>query len=321
MIKSFISVLNNIEVNGKLPIEITPGYKFERANVLQVNKIKELLKERWEYSKFALPYEYRLEKFFDKESGNQKINRLRIPSDEWRYWVISFDDFNIDKSPNIRLAASLIDNDFDFSFNVLGGALKSSNSPNMFFSSHAISPIIAEYLTCEYFHCLPPTIIESSELQIISKLYHQIVEVKKKHKLMERALKRWERLRVQPQYSDLMIIGLFSVIECLITYKPNMDKDPSLTKQVTTNMLEIEQHFDSKVDHADYFDLSDKEKLWKGLYEYRSRIVHGNQTVFTGNIRHLKNRTAVTEFLIGIVKRLLRATLIDPSLLNSYKKR
>jgi len=312
--ESFIFVLNNINVEGELPIEVAPGHFLNRAHSEQTIKIKDLLQLCVPFGPSAifncLPYEAD----FSRTSGSSGYQLEPLPKEKWRYWIVSF------KGPNTELehigsAASLLRNDLELGFTVFrkssiaGGAGYGWHAPSLFsfFENQAMGQ--------------PAVSITVDELREISENYNLIKNLSPDHEHITRAFRKFRDLKSLPRSSELVTIGLFSLIESLVTHCPKLtESSDSLMHQIRTKIPLLSKLFRRRLDYLDYFDDAKEENIWNKLYEYRSRIVHGENSDLSGTLKVLKNRKTVHEFLKEITKLLLLLALREPTLLTDLKK-
>jgi hypothetical protein len=110
-----------------------------------------------------------------------------------------------------------------------------------------------------------------------------------------------------------MILGLFAVIESIITHQPKAEAGDSLSHQIRTKIPLLAKRFDDKIDYRNFFSISDENKIWKNLYDYRSRIAHGGKIHFPNQLK-IKNSIFIVDFLRTVCKLLLRKAISEPQL-------
>ena len=310
--KSFVFVLNNIDVKGELPIEVAPDHFFERANSEQTVRIKNLLKLYTPFGHSAIlnlqPYEVN----FSKTSSSSGFQLEPLMEDRWRYWVISFKGSNTELG-HIASAASLLRNDLELGFYVLG---KSSLTCGEGFGGHPASMF-------SFFENRamgqPPVSVNEDELREIRENYDIVKKISPDHEHITRAFRKFRDLRSLPRSSELVTIGLFSIIESLVTHSPKHSED-SLTHQIKTKIPLLSKRFQRNLDYVGHFGEIKEEKVWNKLYGYRSRIVHGEHSNLSGTLEVLKDRKTVNKFLKETTKLLLLLALREPTLLTDLKK-
>lgn len=317
MVESFVFILSLIEYKGDQPVEIIPEHKFHRASKAQAAKIKETLNSSIHHLPTQI-YEYDINLEVDKESGEKNCERSVLSPEEWKYWVISFENTN-KKIPDLSLGASLMKNELEFGFEVIADSL---NGQEKQFVATQLPGITAYNFYTLDFHGIRETKqITKEEILSIGEIYNLIKKRKTKYPHIDKAFKRWNDLKALPRSSDMLIIGLFSVIECLITHKPFLvDSSDSLTHQVKTKLPLLRKYFRREVDYSNYFDKATEEKVWKRLYEFRSQLVHGESSNIEGKYQILRNKSSVIDFLNENVKLLLLVSLDQPILVSDLQK-
>ena len=314
--KSFVFVLNPIDVSGELPIEVAPRHFFQKANTEHIKKIKELMNLcRTSLQLSLLPPLYEAD--YIKVPGTKPGSGLKwepLSPDRWRYWVIVFDGPNAELE-YIGYAASLLCNDLELGFTVMGAniitcgeaILWHGQSLFSFFENQAMGKSAVS--------------ITVDELREIPENYDLIKNISPDHEHITRAFRKFRDLKSLPRSSELVTIGLFSIIESLVTHCPKLTESAdSLMHQISTKIPLLSKLFRRKLDYLDYFDDAKEENIWKKLYEYRSRIVHGENSDLSGTLQVLKDRKTVHEFLKETTKLLLLLALREPTLLTDLKK-
>jgi hypothetical protein len=110
----------------------------------------------------------------------------------------------------------------------------------------------------------------------------------------------------------LYVLGLFGVIESLLTHDPKGGYD-RLTHQIKTKVKLLNERFSTPLDYS-AFDNLPSDKIWKPLYSFRSAIAHGRIPTFDRDLRVLKDERTAVEFLRKAAKTLLRHALEEPQL-------
>jgi hypothetical protein len=74
------------------------------------------------------------------------------------------------------------------------------------------------------------------------------------------------------------------------------------------------------LDYSFFPQLNTGDKIWRTLYELRSRIAHGGKVDFADNkLKHLKDMHAAVTFLYTSAKALLRLALKEPELIQDLQ--
>lgn len=315
--KSFVFVLSNVDVDGELPIEVAPNHFFQRANVQQIKKIKRLINLcKPSLQPYPLPILYELD--IIKETGDKpgsfRYQHKLLPEDKWRYWVITFEGTN-SEIKYIESAASLLRNDLELGFAVLG---KSSLVAGEAYIWHGQS-LFSFFDSGE--EKRPAELVTENELREIRENYDLVKKISPEHEHISRALSKFNDLKSLPRKSELIIIGLFSVIESLVTHSPKLTESAdSLTHQIKTKIPLLTKRFERELDYDKNFQSANEDTIWSKLYKYRSNLVHGEHSHIDNTLQVLKDRRNVMEFLKETTKILLLLSLREPTLVTDLKK-
>ena len=158
------------------------------------------------------------------------------------------------------------------------------------------------------------------DIQEIGKNHALIKRIGAERKHLQRAFQRFDTLKSLPRKSELVVIGLFSIVESLITHCPKLtESSDSLKHQIKTKIPLLRKRFELPLDYNDFFGSAGEETIWSKLYDYRSEIVHGEQADIDSKLQILKSRENVIAFLRETVKLLLLLALKEPVLLRDLK--
>jgi hypothetical protein len=134
-------------------------------------------------------------------------------------------------------------------------------------------------------------------------------------------IKLFNTLRYLHNYHDFKTLGLFSVIESLLTHKPtSSETGDSLTRQVRTKVPLLLRRAESAFDYGAIFKVQDESKIWKSLYDYRSALAHGRRPDFMKEFATLKDGMVIHDFLIRCIKKLFFVALVEPQLVTDLKE-
>lgn len=313
MKKSFVFILNHINVEGKLPIEVAPGHFFKRANDEQIKIIKERLPYFLPYFRTTLPYEVTIVKTPGENQGSIRYENIPLPKENWKYFIISFTGSNTELQ-SVQFAASLLENDLELGFVFL--AQSGLDGFGFGWNPQWLSSFFYDREFSE-----PAINVASDEINNIFDNYTQIKKINLEFEHIIRALKKFNQLKSLPRNSELIIIGLFSVIESLVTHSPKLtDSADSLTHQIKTKIPLLTKRFERELDYDEYFQLANEDTIWSKLYKYRSNLVHGEHSHIDNTLQVLRDRRNVMEFLKEATKLLLLLALKEPTLLTDLKK-
>lgn len=311
---SFLFILNLIETEGELPVEVIPQYFFNKADRDQVDLIKHWLDFLEPFHVIGVPYEKALIAMPGSQQGSFLYTHEPLPQEDWRYWVISFKGDN-SEIPSLASAAALLKSGLELGFGVLYNEASAGQS----FVCH--SPSLLSYFQDPARFAEAVVKVSTEEVKEIGRNYFLIKNIRSQYQHITRAIHRLNTLKSLPRDSDVMVIGLFSIIECLITHSPNQsESSDSLTYQIKTKMALLTKRFERTLDHNSYFEDSTQETIWSKLYRYRSKVVHGEQAEFGSDFQILKNRNSVISFLTEAVKLLILCALKEAELVTDLKK-
>ena len=127
-------------------------------------------------------------------------------------------------------------------------------------------------------------------------------------------------LRTISRFSQLLVLGKFSVLEMLLTHSPKLQgNDDSLSHQIRTKIALIDERLSARLDYTPFLG-STPSQVWSALYAYRSAVAHGGSLDFLGkDLKHAKSKQAADEFLSTAVRAILRHALREPVLFESLK--
>jgi hypothetical protein len=119
----------------------------------------------------------------------------------------------------------------------------------------------------------------------------------------------------------MQVLGCFSILEALFTHKPKLNEADSLTHQIRTKMPMLSaRFFDRQLDYTGQFGNTPPETIWKVLYDYRSKLAHGDQPDIKAEFQSLRDFPTAVRFLKEAVKLSLLLGLKDSDLLEYLKK-
>ena len=310
---SFVFVLNDIEVEGEMPIEVAPKHLFRKAQDAEIGLIKKHLVLFTALHFFPSSYEVIVKEV--KENPNStKYLREPLERQKWRYWVISFEGTNSELF-DIASAASLLLNDLELGFAFLKMV---SDSPTPAFMWH--TPSLMSFFEDKAIP-KPHKEMTSREIKEITANYQLIKQIKPEHVHITRAFGKFNELKSLLRNSELVVITLFSIIESLIAHSPkSTEVGDSLGHQIKTKIPLLSKRFQRSLPYRQYFGDTPETTVWAKLYEYRSKLVHGEDSRIDGTLVLLKDRQTVVEFLNETVKLLLLLSLREPVLLTDLKQ-
>lgn len=289
---------NLIEVECDCPVELVPGHFLRRGSNDEIGRIREVLQKSQEAMMATLPYETL------RTDGGARID---IPQREWKYWFIECRDTSAFTSMNggfqaIEEASGLTDCHLRcrIMFAPAGGT--------MYFGHGGESALDSFDLI--FGRGMPLTRQIAEE---IPQIHTEIVATTSEFEEIRRSLDLFRQVSRMHGSDHLSVLGLFSVIESLLTHNPRGEYD-SLGHQIRTKVLLLDKRFVRPIDYAAFDNVLPKT-VWSKLYELRSRIAHGGQLDFKNSLKVLKDLNTSTDFLRQTTRRVLRHALVEPQLI------
>jgi hypothetical protein len=125
-----------------------------------------------------------------------------------------------------------------------------------------------------------------------------------------------------PKHHELYVLGLFAIIELLLTHIPNdREYGDSLTHQIRTKMPLVSNRMTEPISAEIFSELAASQDVWKLLYSVRSKIAHGESLDFeSGKYAALSSLARVVEYLEQATRKLTRYCLEEPLLISDLKK-
>ncbi|MBR8223689.1 HEPN domain-containing protein [Burkholderia ambifaria] len=167
-----------------------------------------------------------------------------------------------------------------------------------------------------------PTHTELVELRDVVKLLIDNKEVyENEYPEINRAFRMYKALSYLPRESEFEFIGLFAIIEMLITHNPKLeDRGDSITHQMQSKLPLLMRRFSRGISASDYFNPQvGIQKIWSALYAYRSALAHGGVADFERNLQVIKSPEVAKRFLDSVVRGLLRHVLVEPQLFKDLR--
>lgn len=301
-------VLNPYVIEANHPFELAPGCIIDKATDEQSHQIKTTLSRA-----IGESYIWKHEDIYEaeasvllKEDGSKSWQFEPLDKSDWRYYVVTTPDnghvlHNVHYASNISNAALEI-SALTFAINNNGwrGA-RLGILHNHFF----------------YYEPQPARRIDEAELRNIAEIYRDYVGLDDKlYPEIPRAMGMLDSLSFIAKNSPFQVIGLFSIIEILITHNPKLeDRGDSITHQMQAKIPLLSKRFQTPLDYSWFFGDAGVKKVWQGLYGYRSAVAHGGTPDFQSrDLKILKNSHNADSFLREVVKALLRQALKEPQL-------
>jgi hypothetical protein len=302
-------------IEATLPFELAPNSFIDVASSEQRERIKNELSKLVGNRIFAGPEDYYESTVVTETDaqGGMRWHYEPLPPTEWRYYIVTTPD-NGNTNHNLHLAASISSTPLDIAgllFFKAGGVGSRFYSLKNYFNDITLHPIVR---------------INEASLNEISLIYRSYMDLTNggigevKFPEIQRAVTMFDSLSALPPNSEFAVLGLFAIIEMLITHNPKLeDRGDTITHQMKSKIPLLSHRFDRPLDYS-FFQDTNEEKIWSALYKYRSALAHGGAPDFCSKeLRVLKDSKTATIFLKEVVKALLRHSLNEPQLLRDLR--
>lgn len=295
------------------PVAIGEHARLERADDVIRNRLKELLHPYIQIRRlFGInPWEY---EELPGQQGSTVFKPILDPS-QHQFWVIRYWRKLYDKplmqalelaDPGLTPVAALFKPLEDMSGTVETHAIINWLDDNL----HAKRGDLGSAQTAEITRTTQLLInFESNSdttLDFISKAINEFSDLKRVSKRM-----------------PIYVVGLFSIIELLLTTQQDKTTENSLSHQLKEKLTLIGNRFQEQVILTSYFPIATDsfKSLITKLYSYRSKVAHGAIIEFNrGDMQGLGNHASVCEFLHALVRKLLLQAINEPVLFRDLKR-
>ena len=301
----FSPILNPLELNFDDPFELIPGHFIQRATTSQIPSIQRQFFSHAGRDAFLVSPVY--ECAFVEEQGGGRWEPM--DQGKWRYNVISYvaPHGQSHHISDIELSSNVSDVPLDLPISFLADGGTVGYGPKV---SHFLSRTPS----------IKSQIVTKEMLVDVRVAYDEFSAVRKEYPEIERAIRLFESLKALPHGSEFHLLGLFGIIEMLITRNPVLeDAGDSITHQMKGKVPLLAHRFRRPLDYS-CFGQVPEEKVWAKLYAVRSNVAHGGTPDFSrGDLAVLKNRETATEFLRNSVRALIRHSFKEPLLYRDLK--
>jgi len=314
---SWSFVANKVKIEAPLPYEIVPGVvirhatRDERTRALEkldqlvgnTNHLGTTIRHWYEFDNRPLP----------NNPGQTGLVRLAEP--EWRYYVVEGDP-NGNVFCDLHRALLLADSGLLLCLDFMDGAEYGGTRFNAW--------VLQTLFDMESLFKAPDVITQTALVEY-SSLYARVqpflYEPKRSEAPeIEQAIMMFDALNRLPENSTFHAIGLFAIIEMLISHNPKLeDRGDSITHQIKTKMPLLLRLFEKPIDTSQYFGPAGSDKVWSTLYSWRSCIAHGGIADFNVQLKLLRSAEVAQSFLEAIVKGLILQTTKDPQFIRDLK--
>ena len=288
---------------GKL--KLLAGHELRRATAPEVAAIKHVLKS------------YRSPEDWTPWQGgrvvtnpNGSTSRARLPSRQWRYFVIAFEGSN-KGVVELERALCLLPQELKIGFTLLREVLVGTTAPTLIYHTGRLFSEL-QALEKRQLVFFP---VGTKIAKHIGTLHAQIESNDSNLIRIEGFTQELLEFDSLPWTSRLLFLGYFAILESLLTHHPKpTDTIDSITRQVKRKIILLDNRWSPKIDHS-AFPNSTLEKIWSAMYAYRSCLAHGSKPDFKNELKLLGNSDAALILLKQTVKSVLRQALAEPQLI------
>jgi len=308
-------VLNRILIDAELPFELAPDCFIDKASEDQRVRIKTTLNNL--VGKYSYPkpdQHYECEMVLESTPNSQSYNYEPLPESDWRYYVVISPD-NGFTNTNLHYASNISDVPLEL------GGLHFLKNGGMGWNSG----VLQNHFQFGFHN--QTTKVSRKTLVDLSSTYRAFMAVTNgisgggDFPEILRAISMFDSLRLLPRNSEFHVLGLFAIIEMLITHNPKLeDRGDSITHQMQSKIPLLSHRFDRPLDYSSFFHSTAENKIWSALYKYRSAFAHGGIADFQHKeLKPLKDANNAKAFLEDVVKALLRHSLKEPRLYKDLR--
>ncbi|MBV5292536.1 MAG: hypothetical protein JZU58_09295 [Curvibacter lanceolatus] len=311
-------VTSSLSVVGGSCVNLMENVNFRAANDLEIDHIKSVIASSIPEFIHKFPNPYETQRIEIPDGPAYSIEYHYLPRTEWKYWVVDFIAGN-----GTIFDLDVIAQVLPFPFKIGFMSLYADNS-SVLGSGGRVQLVHGLNELQSMFHPgVREIVVNVDQISSLSSLYKRFCSIKEGFEFVRSAVENFSALRGIPFGSDLIVVGLFSIIESLVTHAPRSNETlDSVTHQIVNKIALLKRMYESPVSASVYFDADAKEDvIWKKLYRYRSSVAHGTPVVWdAGDFLILKNRYLVIDFLFYNVRELIKLGLSDPDFLSDLRK-
>lgn len=303
---NFAFVMNVSRLVGADAFTLVAGHQLRRATAQEIAIIEQNM------SGLVPTLPYLLRNPWKTKLENAKVHVL--PPDEWRFFVIAFSGTN-EKMVELEQAFVLAPGEIKVAFTCVGFPGIPDGLPGAIWHPdrllHALPASIGEQLAF--------IDIQAADIDEIADIHSRLQRSNSGSLDIKRYANELQSLQGLPQRSPLLFLGYFALLESLLTHAPD-PKDPldSITRQVKSKISLLNNRFKHPVDYT-RCGAGNPETIWTKMYDYRSRLAHGDTPDFNARLAVLQDHQTALELLRETVKAALRHALVEPQLIADLR--
>lgn len=306
----------NIDPSVTLPFELGTNVFLDRVSIEERVEFKEILLTNKSHE-LDDPYVRHEVEFtaIEDQPGSISYPSYYLEEEDWRYFVIRCGDNGESTHAlgNICETSQAWIDIKGFTLASFGGYM---HNPAIYLNRYGMGAVhLTTTITTE-------NLLEIRELFSLYCLRTGLGSSNCSYPEIARAFAMLDSLTMIPKGSPFQVIGLFAIIEMLITHNPKLDdRGDSITHQMKSKIPLLARRFDRPLPYNEFFANVAPEKIWSQLYAYRSAIAHGGTVEFqTAKLKNLRDSDNANDFLRSTARALLRHVLREPDLYRDLKE-
>jgi hypothetical protein len=137
-----------------------------------------------------------------------------------------------------------------------------------------------------------------------------------------RVVEEIDNFKFLPNHSFYKTLAYFSMLESLLTIDPYKkkcnQKKNSIGQQLREKIPKLNKNIAYHIDFQSYFSTTqDDETIIRALYDYRSKIAHGEKIDFSSeDLSLLQDQSHVLALISTIVKKAVCYALVEPEFIT-----
>ncbi len=310
--KKFSFIPNHIILEVELPYQLVGGCTVKKATDQQIQVIESNLQRMESIISSTHTLPYKVAYSFDQISEEETyISTSSLERSNWKYYIVTYEDEGL-SLVKLQFASNLADIVLTldaFTCDVYEGQYVFGYNPEIAFRFYSETDLLSQHT------------LRGNNLDQIREIHERMINIENNYPEIMQAIRLFNSLRYLYNYHDFKILGLFCVIESLLTHKPtSAETGDSLTRQVKTKVPLLLRRAESRIDYSESFKDHNESTIWKTLYKYRSALAHGEDPDFKKELALLTHPGVVQDFLIKCIKKMLVQALLEPQLVTDLKE-
>jgi hypothetical protein len=295
-----------------LPITLVPGLLLRKPSDDEYGEIASELRRYGRQGTF-LDGSHLYEGEWQWQEDGKAAHYESLPKERWRYHVLQYGD---DGSALLRAIRSFVLVEPELKVPLVVFPV----SPQTVMMRVRLLGDLGAILRHPALHPDPPHAFGDQQVNEIRSAHEDLEGLSIEFESIHRAVDLLLDLQVLREDSSFRVLGMFAVLELLLTHNPGgKELGDSLTHQIASKIPLIGKRLPSGLPYSAHFGHANEDKIWKGLYSYRSALAHGSKPTFLREQAILKNAENALQFLTSATRRITRHALREPQLYADLK--